>query len=517
MLPTQIGKYRILRSLGRGAMGDVYLGEDPLIGRQVAVKVLRQEDPEGRLRFLQEARVVGAFSHPNIVVVHEFGFEGDEPFLAMEFLPGQSLDEWLREPRPLAAQLRVVRGLAEALQYAHGQGVLHRDVKPGNVQVLPDGQCKLMDFGIARAALGRLTATGTVMGTPNYMAPETLSEATYSERSDLYSAAVVFWEMFAGRNPFAAPSVAACLHNVLHVEPEPLTRLRPDLPAALSSAVMECLAKDPARRPGSFARLLAAVQAAETGASAALPTTARDLPGETRALRVTARRRPIARRAFLGLAASLLLAVAGLWLATWQPATAPLPQPTAIALLPARTPPPPAATPVPEATSLPPAAWPTAAPGTPRPAAPRATPTPTAAPSAAPATPTPAVAASAPPVTLPSAPPSVAPSPRAAPTASPAPATPGLALSELKPRFVRRGGAVRLELRGSGFGPGLKLLVQHGGRPAAGLRVAGLRVLDASRATATVVADEDVALDTYVVVATDGDATSNGLTLEVQL
>jgi len=516
VLPTQIGKYRILRSLGRGAMGDVYLGEDPLIGRQVAIKVLREEDPEGRLRFLQEARVVGAFSHPNIVIVHEFGFEGDEPFLAMEFLPGQSLEEWLREPRALAAQLRVVRGLAEALQYAHGQGVLHRDVKPGNVQVLPDGQCKLMDFGIARAALGRLTATGTVMGTPNYMAPETLSEATYSERSDLYSAAVVFWEMFAGRNPFAAPSVAACLHNVLHVEPEPLTRLRPDLPAALSNAVTECLAKDPARRPGSFARLLAAVQAAEAGATAAQPITARDFPGETRALPVAARRRPMARRAFLGLAAGLLLGLGGLWLARWQTATAPLPQPTAIALLPAGTPPPAAATPVPEATP-PPAAWPTPARSSPRPTAPRPTPTPTSAPSTPPATPTPAVAASAPPATLPSAPPSATPSPRAAPTATPAPAAPGLVLSQLEPRFVRRGGAVRLELRGSGFGPGLKLLVQHGGRPAAGLRIAGLRVLDAARATATVVADEDVALDTYVVVATDGAVTSNGLTLEVQL
>ncbi len=511
MLPSQIGKYRILSSLGRGAMGDVYLGEDPHIGRQVAIKVLRQEDPEGRLRFLQEARVVGAFSHPNIVVVHEFGFEGAEPFLAMEFLPGESLESWLRAPRPLADQLRVVRGLAEALEYAHARGVLHRDVKPGNVQVLPDGQCKLMDFGIARAALGKLTATGTVMGTPNYMAPETLSEATYSERSDLYSAAVVFYEMFAGRNPFAAPTVAACLHNVLHVEPEPLARLRPDLPAALAAAVTECLAKDPARRPASFERLLATVRTLEAGGTAALPRLRPPAPGETRVLPRTVRRGPIARRAFIGLAASLLAAVGGLWLARWQPAAVPQPEPAATLVPLAATPPPAATLPAPQAAPQP---TPTPAGSEPRPASPRATPTP--APSAPAATPTPAMVPTAPPATLPSAAPSATPLPRPTPVAAAAPAG-GLSLAELKPRFVRRGGAVHLELRGSGFGPGLKLLVLHGGRPAAGLRLTGLRVLDASHATATVVADEDVALDSYVVVATDGTTTSNGLTLEVQL
>ncbi len=510
MLPSQIGKYRVLRSLGHGAMGDVYLGEDPHIGRQVAIKVLRQEDPEGRLRFLQEARVVGAFSHPNIVVVHEFGFEGDEPFLAMEFLPGESLESWLRQPRPLAAQLQVVRGLAEALDYAHARGVLHRDVKPGNVQVLPDGQCKLMDFGIARAALGKLTATGTVMGTPNYMAPESLSEAGYSERSDVYSAAVVFYEMFAGRNPFVGPTIAACLNNVLHVEPEPLARLRPDLPATLSSAVTECLAKDPARRPASFQRLLTTVRALEGGATASLPG-----PGETRVLPRTVRRGPLARRAFIGLAATLLLGFGTAWLARWQPTVVPRPEPAATPVLSA-TPPPGAVTPPPAAVPVP-MATPTRS--EPRPLAPRAPPSPRA--SAPAAAPTPAVPAP-PPATLPSAAPSATPLPRPTPTPVPT-ATPtavpasALALSELRPRFVRRGGAARLELRGTGFGPGLKLLVLHGSRPAAGLRITGLRVLDPSHATATVMADEDVALDSYVLVATDGAATSNGLTLEVQL
>lgn len=493
-------------------MGDVYLGEDPHIGRQVAIKVLRQEDPEGRLRFLQEARVVGAFSHPNIVVVHEFGFEGDEPFLAMEFLPGESLESWLRQPRPLAAQLQVVRGLAEALDYAHARGVLHRDVKPGNVQVLPDGQCKLMDFGIARAALGRLTATGTIMGTPNYMAPETLSEASYSERSDVYSAAVVFYEMFAGRNPFVAPTIAACLHNVLHVEPEPLARLRPDLPAALSSAVTECLAKDPARRPGSFQRLLATVRALEVGATASLPG-----PGETRVLPRTVRRGPLARRAFIGLAATLLLGVGTVWLARRQPTAVPRPEPAATTPLPrAATPPLASVTPPPAAVPGPMA---TPSRSEPRPVAPRATPSPRA--SAPVATPTPTVP-SPPPATLPSAAPSATPLPRPIPTPVPTAAptvvpASTLALSELRPRFVRRGGAARLELRGTGFGPDLKLLVLHGSRPAAGLRITGLRVLDPSHATATVMADEDVALDSYVVVATDGATTSNGLTLEVQL
>jgi len=441
----------------------------------------------------------------------EFGFEGDEPFLAMEFLPGESLESWLRQPRALPAQLRVVRGLAEALGYAHAHGVLHRDVKPGNVQVLPDGQCKLMDFGIARAALGHLTAAGTVMGTPNYMAPESISEASYSERSDLYSAAVVFWEMFAGRNPFAAPSVAACLHNALHLDPEPLTRLRPDLPAALSSAIMECLAKDPARRPASLERLLAAVQAVETGTTASPGDTARELLGETRFLpRGPGSYRPSARQVLFGLAAVVLVGLGAFWLTRREPPAVPSPLPEVTVAAPATTLAPPPATPAPQPTALP--ATPT--PDSERKAAsapPRPSPTPV--PSAPPVTTVSVLVPSVPPATLPSA----APTPRPTPTASAAPELTGPALSELKPRFVRKGSAGRLELRGSGFGPGLKVLVLHGNRPATGVRVTGLHVHDASHATATLVVDSDVALDSYVVVATDGVTTSNGITLEVQL
>ncbi len=203
-------------------MGAVYLGEDPFIGRRVAIKVMRPQVEEGAERFLQEARTIGSLSHPNIVLLHDFGFAGELPYLVMEHVDGTILDKWLAEPRDARERLRVLAGLCRAVTYAHSRGVLHRDLKPSNVLVRSDGEAKLLDFGIARVENTRMTATGVVLGTPEYLAPELLGSGKFSPRSDMYALGLVAYELFGGRNPFGADTVAACLRRVLEVEPVPL-------------------------------------------------------------------------------------------------------------------------------------------------------------------------------------------------------------------------------------------------------------------------------------------------------
>ena len=268
--PTEIGKYRILRELGRGAMGAVYLAEDPFIARRVAIKVMRPQVEEGSERFLQEARTVGSLSHPNIVLLHDFGFFGELPYLVMEHVEGTILDRWLAEPHEPQARLRVLAGLCRAVLYAHSRGVLHRDLKPSNVLVRSDGEAKLLDFGIARVENTRLTATGVVLGTPEYLAPELLGSGGFSPRSDMYALGLVAYELFGGRNPFAADTVAACLRRVLEVAPAPLAADSP-APAEVAAEVMRCLAKDPAHRPESPEHLLAATERALAAGLAPAP------------------------------------------------------------------------------------------------------------------------------------------------------------------------------------------------------------------------------------------------------
>jgi serine/threonine protein kinase len=276
MIPEKIGKYTVIELLGRGGMGEVYLGEDPYIGRRVAIKMIKGADPDARDRFLHEARVIGGLAHPAIVSLIDFDFSGDEPFLVMELLKGQGLDKWIRQAHTLREKLVILEDVCQALAFAHENGVLHRDVKPSNVQVLPNGHAKLMDFGIARGGAARLTATGAVMGTPEYMAPEILRDASYSAKSDLYACSVLLYEMFTGENPFAAKTVAATLTNVLTHTPKDLGSVRADIPEALSAAVMRCLEKEPEARPEGFEELLGAGRAA---LAAPVPTLA-----ETRAI-----------------------------------------------------------------------------------------------------------------------------------------------------------------------------------------------------------------------------------------
>lgn len=259
--PERIGKYRILSTLGRGAMGRVYLGEDPHIGRKVAVKVLAgATGDEARSRFLEEARTIGHLSHPEIVTLLEFGFHEGQPFLVMEHLEGESFDHWLAQAPSDRRILEVLLALCRAVAYAHGQGVLHRDIKPSNLQVLADGRTKLLDFGIARSGSVALTATGMLMGTPQYLAPEVLEGKGHSRASDVYAVGLVAYEALAGTSPFAADTLEQCLKRVLIETPKPLEEIRPDLPVELSRAVMASMAKDPGDRPTGVEPLLAALE-----------------------------------------------------------------------------------------------------------------------------------------------------------------------------------------------------------------------------------------------------------------
>jgi serine/threonine-protein kinase len=261
--PQNIGKYRIERLLGSGGMGKVFLGIDPDIGRQVAIKIVSLDSgTDARERFLREARTMGRLNHPNIVTLLEFGVEGDTPYLVLEYLGGHDLSEWIREPHTLADYLRVMRAVAMAISAAHLGGVLHRDIKPENVRVLDDGRCKLLDFGIADGyEEGHLTASGAFVGTTDYVAPEVIAGQRHTEQSDIYALGVLFYSMLAGNNPFRGDTVAATLARVLQYLPPSLRSVRAGIPEPLVKLVTQCLDKDPARRPAKATDLVEALDA----------------------------------------------------------------------------------------------------------------------------------------------------------------------------------------------------------------------------------------------------------------
>lgn len=254
LVDSQLGKYEIQAQLGKGGMGIVYLGYDPLLDRQVAIKVLAPHLvwEEGFVeRFLREARAAARIKHPNIVTIHDVGQEGDQFYFVMEYLAGQTLAEYIRERGALSPSEveSILRPVADALDYAHQHGLVHRDIKPGNIVIGPAGQVTLTDFGIARAAQEtRLTTTGTIMGTPEYMSPEQAWGEEVDYRTDLYSLAVVAYEMLSGRVPFRGTTPHAVLYKQIHEPPPPVRETRPDLPASVDVVLVKALSKEPSKR-----------------------------------------------------------------------------------------------------------------------------------------------------------------------------------------------------------------------------------------------------------------------------
>ncbi|MDH5691786.1 MAG: protein kinase [Gammaproteobacteria bacterium] len=253
----QIGRYQILDTLGQGAMATVYRAYDPKIDRTLAIKVLRPErciDEEYRTRFLREAKAVGLLSHPNIVTVYDVGEIEDTPYIAMELLNGQPLNELMKEHGQFDVKdvLQMGTQLATALAYAHEKGIIHRDIKPSNIIIDQDsGTAKITDFGIARmetVEVTQQTQMGEVLGTPQYMSPEQVMGQQADARSDLFSVGVILYQLLSGKRPFAAETLATLLLQIATEEPEPIGNLAPDLPGALKQVVDKLLKKQPEKR-----------------------------------------------------------------------------------------------------------------------------------------------------------------------------------------------------------------------------------------------------------------------------
>lgn len=257
LVTRQVGRYEVRDCLGRGGMATVYRAHDPGIGRDVALKFLHASlcaDADCRERFLREARAAGSLSHPNIVIVHDVGEIEDRPYMAMELLDGASLADILSEGKALPIRDTVVMGiqLARALDYAHQHGIVHRDIKPGNIVRLKDGHTiKVTDFGIAHVETTKgeqHTRSGEVLGTPQYMSPEQTVGGKIDGRSDLFSAGVVLYQMLTGLRPFQGDSIVSIALKIAKEQAQPLDKLRPDAPAALRRIVDRCMAKVPEQR-----------------------------------------------------------------------------------------------------------------------------------------------------------------------------------------------------------------------------------------------------------------------------
>jgi WD40 repeat protein/predicted Ser/Thr protein kinase len=265
----RLGGYRVLKLLGQGGMGAVYLGEDPQLERPVALKVMLPEvaaRPAARQRFLREAKATAKLKDNHVVAIYQVGEDNGVPFLAMEYLRGESLDSWLTRGKKASGPraLRIARDITRGLAAAHAQGLIHRDIKPANLWLeAPQGRVKILDFGLARGGAEdvQLTQTGTILGTPAYMAPEQARGAPADARSDLFSLGCVLYRLYGGRVPFEGPTVMAVLTALATEDPVPLGQLNPQMPEDLAGLVMRLLAKRPADRPPSAQAVLQELQA----------------------------------------------------------------------------------------------------------------------------------------------------------------------------------------------------------------------------------------------------------------
>ena len=257
----RLGHYRVLGVIGSGGMGVVFLAEDPQLERSVALKVMKPalaRNAQAKERFLREARAMAAVEHECIVPIYQVGEDGGVPFIAMPLLRGQTLQERLRKgPLPPQEALRVARQVAAALAAAHRRGLIHRDIKPGNIWLEKNGRVRLLDFGLARPQTQdtELTHSGAVIGTPNYMAPEQARGEKLDPRCDLFSLGAVLYHMLSGRQPFGGKTLAMVLAAVMQQEPPPLDSIVKGLPRELVLLVHQLLAKDPQRRPPSAAEV----------------------------------------------------------------------------------------------------------------------------------------------------------------------------------------------------------------------------------------------------------------------
>lgn len=280
-MDQQVGRYKIVGKLGKGAMGMVFLAEDPLLHRQVALKTidLSVDDPSQRDflhdRLLRDARAAAALSHPHIVGVFDVVEEGETAWLVMEYITGETLAQRMAAgPVDPAFALHLLAEVAAALDYTHARGVIHRDIKPANIMIDAQGAAKIMDFGIARLAQGRTTTpTGMVMGTIEYMAPEQIKGEAVDGRADQFALAAVAYQVLTGSTLFGPQSLTTLTYKLVHEAPPPARARNPHLPPGVDQVLSRALSKAPADRFVNCAGFVAALQAALAGnATAAMPT-----------------------------------------------------------------------------------------------------------------------------------------------------------------------------------------------------------------------------------------------------
>ena len=259
LTPTRLGRYEIVDEIGKGAMGIVYLARDPLIGRLVALKTFRigysikdQEMEQFRIRFMREAQSAGILTHPHIVTIHDVVEASDEglAFIAMEYVRGTNLKLLLQGEQPLTlrAVLDIISQVGDALDYAHANRVVHRDVKPANILITGENRVKITDFGIARLDSSNLTQEGQLLGTPNYMAPEQIQGKEVDSRADLFSLGVVLYEMLTRHKPFQGENLTVVSHRIVYDHFTPPRDYARDLPPGIDRILGRALEKDPARR-----------------------------------------------------------------------------------------------------------------------------------------------------------------------------------------------------------------------------------------------------------------------------
>ena len=253
----QIGRYKIVGELGRGAMGIVYKAQDPAIGRMIAVKSIRlgeltDESERDRLRerLFREAQSAGILSHPGIVTIYDIAEEGDMAYIFMELVNGPPLEKMLKAERAPDKEtlLSLLRQTAAALDYAHKKGIVHRDIKPANIMVHEDGTAKVTDFGVAKIVSQQLTQAGIIMGTPSYMSPEQVQGTAISGRADQFSLAVIAYEILTGDKPFSAEYLLTLLYKIVREDPVAPHRLNPTLLPVVESVMRKGLAKNPDER-----------------------------------------------------------------------------------------------------------------------------------------------------------------------------------------------------------------------------------------------------------------------------
>lgn len=370
-IPRRIGRYQLEKELGRGAMGIVYRGFDPTIGRAVAVKAvpLDENDPDLMRRFRQEAKAAGILSHPGIVTVYDAGEDQRLFYIAMELIEGETLQHRLqRGPLSLDETISIFRQIGPALDHAHERHIVHRDVKPANI-IIAGSQAKVMDFGVAKMLASTMSTTGQVFGTPSYISPEVIKAAGVDGRSDIFSLGVVLYEMLTGAKPFTGDNITTIIYKIVGEQPELPDAINPQLDPGLNQVVLKALAKNPNDRYQTCAELVADLERVNAGKAplAVLPVgaaTAKNAPSTgiaaTGERPAPGKRRPGLRIALV--AAAGVVAMAGaLWMRR-QPGpaeaeritvSAPSPPPSAAATRPekrAESPRPPA-----NAASAPPA------------------------------------------------------------------------------------------------------------------------------------------------------------------